>query len=240
LLGLQSKGRPLNEFGQQRVKVDRARHGNVPRAVWMEGGGLADAVGRAANSALSAPSKFLYAAIEGGVELFTRAHAKETIISIVEPVAAFILAEAVKNAPNLLSARTLEPCRILMILPSDVHSAFNNDRSIARAVLSELATNYRELVKSLTCQRLRSGAERFANYLLTLSAAQGTKDRLSSTIKKNTLALLFGMTAESLTRTLAVLRDYGVRVDGSTIFHKRVRDLKRLARPISLIDNHEI
>ena len=100
------------------------------------------------------------------VEPFASANRREITIAIVEPVATFILAAAVKDAVYLMSARTLEPCRLLMIPSANVRDAFDTDPSFARAMAIEFSTQYREIVKALKNQKLRTGVERLANYLL--------------------------------------------------------------------------
>src|SRR3974377_283672 len=95
------------------------------------------------------PADFLHVAGEGRVDLSASANNRETTIAIVEPVATFILAAAVKDAAYLMSARTLEPCRILMIPTANVRDAMDRHPSFARSMATELATRYREIVKAL-------------------------------------------------------------------------------------------
>jgi|SRR5208337_2259518 len=183
------------------------------------------------------PADFLYIAVEGRVELFASANRREITIAIVEPVATFILAAAVKDAVYLMSARTLEPCRLLMIPSANVRDAFDTDPSFARAMAIELSTRYREIVKALKNQKLRTGVERLANYLLRHHTAGGRDDVVDLRMDKATLASLLGMTPENLSRAFATLRAYGVEVEGSWIRLTNLKDLTALAKPLPLIDD---
>lgn len=183
------------------------------------------------------PADFLYVAVEGRVELLASAKNRDSTITIVEPVATFILAAAVKDAVYLMSARTLEPCRVLMIPSANVRDAFDKDPSFARAMAIELATRYREIVKALKNQKLRTGVERLANYLLTHGIAEGSNGTLDLRMEKSILASLLGMTPENLSRAFATLRAYGVEVDGSRVKLTKLKDLITLAKPAPLIDD---
>ncbi|MGO9545580.1 MAG: cyclic nucleotide-binding domain-containing protein [Rhodomicrobium sp.] len=183
------------------------------------------------------PADFLYVAMEGSVALYASANNRESVIAIVRPVSTFILAAALKDAAYLMSARTLAPSRLLMIPSENVRNVFALDTAFARAVVWELSTRFREMVKALKNQKLRAGLERLANYLLILHAEQGSTGAVDLAIDKSTLASLLGMAPENLSRALATLRVYGVEVIGTHIRLTKLDDLASLAKPTSLIDD---
>lgn len=186
------------------------------------------------------PCDFLHVVIEGRVELFAQASSRQTTIALVEPVATFILAAAVKDNIYLMSARTLAPSRILMTPSPSIRSVFDRDHVFARAVVSELATGYRGLVRNIKDQKLRTGTERLANCLLKLRRQHGNARSFSLPIEKRTLASLLGMTPENLSRAFAALEPYGVVVDGADIRIDRHDVLERYAKPSPLIDAQEL
>ncbi len=183
------------------------------------------------------PADFLYVCMEGKVELFASANNRESSMMIVEPVATFILAAAVKDAVYLMSARTLEPSRLLMIPSLNVRRVFGEDPEFSKAMAQEFASRYRDLVKALKNQKLRTGVERLANYLLVHRHMEGSTAVVKLTIEKNVLASLLGMTAENLSRAFATLRPYGVEVEGPRIRLTKLKDLQNLAKPTALIDD---
>ena len=180
---------------------------------------------------------FLHVLIEGRVELFATTGGRETTMFVANPVSTFILAAVLKDALHLMSARTIEKSRLLLIPSGDLRTAFENDAAFARSILLDLATNYRSVVKALKNQKLRTSLERLANHLLSLEAIQGGSGRIVLPIDKKTLASLLGMTPENLSRAFNNLAAYGVIVDGPQITLSKPEDLRRLAKPQALIDD---
>jgi CRP/FNR family transcriptional activator FtrB len=183
------------------------------------------------------PADFLHVIVEGAVELFARGNLRETTIAIAEPVSTFILAAVLKDSVYLMSARTLLQSRILLIPSENVRAMMEENSAFASAMVREFATRYREIVKDLKHQKLRTAVERLANYLLRENRKQGDKGDLTLPMEKRMLASLLGMTAENLSRAFATLKPYGVDVDGGEIRLTRIESLSILAKPSSLIDD---
>ncbi|HZD26406.1 MAG TPA: helix-turn-helix domain-containing protein, partial [Alphaproteobacteria bacterium] len=129
--------------------------------------------------------------------------------------------------------------RILMIPSENIRAMLALDAAFARSIVRELAVRYRTVVKALKNQKLRTGAERLANYLLREHAAQGGSGMLTLPVEKRTLASLLGMTPENLSRAFGALRGYGVAVNGPEIALTKPDELAGLARPTPLIDDEE-
>ena len=183
------------------------------------------------------PADFLHVVVDGCVELFASANGRETCIDLVNPVSTFILAAVIKDAVYLMSARSTVKSRILMIPAANIRSVFEHDADFARAMVVELASRYRQVVKVLKHQKLRSAVERLANYLLAADREQGGSGTITLGTDKRTLAALQGMTPENLSRAFNTLKAYGVEVDGREIRLTAVPELERLAKPTPLIDD---
>lgn len=182
------------------------------------------------------PSDFLHVVLSGSVDLFSSWNRRETSIATVEPVSTFILAATIKDAPYLMSARTLEKSRIMLIPSQDVREIFSIDADFARAIVTELAQRYRSTIKATKDLKLRTSLERLANYLLRLNRSLGTNEfELPS--EKRRLAALLGMTPENLSRAIKSLQAYGVTINGSHVILHDPTDLERLAKPSPLIDD---
>jgi CRP/FNR family transcriptional activator FtrB len=182
------------------------------------------------------PPDFLHVVVEGCVELFARHNGRETALFLLRPVSTFILAAVVQEAEHLMSARTTEKSRVLMIPAEDIRGLLDRDVAFSRAIMRELAGSFRALVRELKNQKLRSSVERLANHLLRLHAQQGGRDPVVLPYDKRTLASLLGMTPENLSRSFATLRPYGVEVSGGSIRLTRLADLESLSKPSRLID----
>ncbi len=179
---------------------------------------------------------FLYIVVEGSIELFGAANRRETTIDIMQPVATFVLAAVLTDRVYLMSGRTLEPSRVLMIPAEDIRSMMDQDTAFARAIVQELAIRDRSMIRTLKNQKLRTGVERLANYILVQHNVQGGNGLLTLPIDKRILASLLGMTPENLSRAFGTLAPYGVEVDGPNIHLTKIDDLQTLAKPHPFID----
>lgn len=180
---------------------------------------------------------FLHVVVDGLIELFASWQENETTMAVVQPVSTFILAATIRDQPYLMSGRTIEKTRLIMIPSEDVRAIFEADAAFARAIVRELAARYRAMVKTAKDLKLRNSGERLANYLLARMDEQGGADEFSLRIEKRRLASLLGMTPENLSRAIRALADYGVHVRGPRVAVSDEPALRRLARPDPLIDD---
>ena len=179
---------------------------------------------------------FLFTVIEGCAELYARTNGREAVLAMVRPVSSFILAAVLKDAVYLMSARTVEKTRILMIPAQNIRTAFEQDDAFARAIVIELAGYFRAVVKEYKNLRLRTAVERLANWLIKYHKEQGERGRVDLPYDKKTLASILGMTPENLSRAFATLKPYGVQVTGKYMLLNDLTSLTTLAKPNVLID----
>lgn len=184
------------------------------------------------------PPDFLHVVVEGTVELFATHKKRETTIATLRPVTTFILAAVVQDGVYLKSARTLTPSRILMIPAETVRDVFSRDAGFARAIVRELAIRYRSIVRILKNQKLRTGIERLANWILQTDVASGGTGRFELPFDKRTLASLLGMTPENLSRNIAALSQTCITSEGRQIVITDRDKLVRDASPNPLIDGN--
>lgn len=176
----------------------------------------------------------LFVLLNGLVETF----GGTTTLAFIRPPAAFIVAAVWMDQPQLTSARTLVPSRILTIPASEVRSALASDRGFCAALGYEMAIRYRDVLKELKNQRMRNATERLANWLLTEAVVAGVP-HFQLAIGKSTLAGRLGMTSEHLSRALVQLRQHGVETEGRTIRLDPER-LASFAHPNPLIDGSDV
>jgi CRP/FNR family transcriptional activator FtrB len=179
---------------------------------------------------------FLHVVIEGSVELFAQHNRRETTLDILGPLSTFILAAVLRDEPYLKSARTLTAARILMIPAEALRDAFGRDPAFARAVVNELASRYRSIVRALKNEKQRTSAERLANWILKADAQQGGNGNVSLIYDKRTLASLLGMTPENLSRSFSLLKKHGIRTVSRVVVIEDRPALIRYAHPTPLID----
>ena len=182
------------------------------------------------------PADFLHVVVEGTVEMFSSHRDRETTLGVASPGDSFILAAVLFDRPYLQSARALVGSRILMVPADSVREAFATDPGFARVVAENLALAYRGVIKELKNQKLRSGLERLANWLLTHDAENGSHGRFEFPFDKKVLAARLGMAPEVLSRSFAALGAYHVVVQGPTVVIHDAAALRKLAQPCATID----
>jgi CRP/FNR family transcriptional activator FtrB len=183
------------------------------------------------------PSDFLHIVLSGSVDLFSQWNGRNTSMATLRPVSTFILAATIRDAPYLMSARTLEKSRVALIPSQDVRNIFSLDGNFARAIVTELAQCYRSVVKSQKDLKLRTSLERLANYLLRQQRHLGGGPAFELDFEKQRLASVLGMTPENLSRAFKGLHPYGVVVNGTRIAISDQAALERFAKPNPLIDD---
>ena len=174
---------------------------------------------------------FLHVLVDGLAELYTSVGDRDTTMRIVEPVRSFILAAVITDLPYLMSARTLESSRILLVPAALLREVVKSDTALMQATMRELAFGYRDLVLALADMKLRQSAERLARYLLQNELAMETSGKSHLRAEKRVVASLLGMTPENLSRAFGILAKYGVEVKGQQIMISDRAKLEAFARP---------
>jgi CRP/FNR family transcriptional activator FtrB len=174
--------------------------------------------------------------LDGGVELFANWDGRETVMEVVQPVAAFGMSGAIFGEAHLKSARALTATRAVRIPSAGLRRAFAENGDFARAVAAAVERRYRDNVRILIDQKLRTSAERLANWILKRSATKPRVTRFELPFEKRTLASRLGMTPENLSRNLALLKKHGVVSAGKEIVIEDRAALERFAKPDALID----
>ncbi|MGY6697131.1 MAG: cyclic nucleotide-binding domain-containing protein [Roseinatronobacter sp.] len=182
------------------------------------------------------PADFLHIVLDGSVELFAHWSGRECTMAVVRPVSTFILAACIRDAPYLMSARTLERTRMILVPASDLRAMFRKDTEFSVSVINELAACYRSVVRNAKTLKLRNSRERVASYLLRQSLLAGGVASYILPVEKRLLASYLGMTPENLSRTLRTLEADGVKVDGARVIVTDRDKLTELALPDRLID----
>ncbi len=186
------------------------------------------------------PSDFLHVILSGAVELSSSWNGRQTVMATVRPVSTFILAATIKDAPYLMSAKTLEKSRVALIPSQDVRDIFAIDNDFARAMVTELAQCYRSVIRAQKDLKLRTSLERLANYLLHQHKSLEGISEFELTLEKRKLASFLGMTPENLSRAFKGLQPHGVEVKGNQIMINDTESLMKFAKPSPLIDDYSI
>ncbi len=178
----------------------------------------------------------LYIVVEGVIEMFAGWDGRECTMGVVRPVESFILAACIRNAPFLMSARSLQPSRILLLPAPDLRAIFRRDPEFAVSVIEELASDFRRVIRHAKGLKLRDTRQRIAAYLLDQSRLAQNADEYQLQVEKRHLASFLGMTPENLSRGLRTLSEVGVRVRGNTVHILDRANLVAFVKPDILMD----
>lgn len=179
---------------------------------------------------------FMHILLDGQVELFSGWAGRETTMAVLNPISTFILAATIKDAPYLMSARTLKRSRLMLVPSGDLRAAFRADRDFAEAIIVELAGCYRASVRHSKGLKLRNSRERIAAYLVRQAQKAGNVRSFQLAVEKRLLASYLGMTAENLSRALRSLEADGLKVDGSRVIISDPDRLMAVAQVDVLMD----
>ena len=183
-----------------------------------------------------APADFLHIVVEGMVELYGTANGREATMAVVRPVSTFILAACVKDAPYLMSARTLQRSRILLIPSENVRAAIISDNQFAVNAIQDLAGGFRGMVRHTKNLKLRNTRERIAAYLLRQSRLLGNAAGFILPVEKRLIASYMGMTPENLSRAFKSLADDGCKISGHRVVITDRKRFEALAGLSPLLD----
>lgn len=193
---------------------------------------------------------FLHLLLEGQVELSaSSADGRETVIEILTPIDYFILAAVLTDTPYLMSARVLEPAKILLLPARKLREQMIQHPRLALAITASLAGHFRRMVRQIKDLKLRTSSQRVGAYLLRQSLEETARTRPDHTgdnsvrfdlpVSKQVLAARLGMTPENLSRAFAVLVEHGIQIKGRLVEIEDRGKLADFCHPDTLIDSVE-
>lgn len=177
--------------------------------------------------------RHLFGIVDGLVALGAHHHERETTLSLVERGRCLLLQAVVTDRVYLQSAKAITSATVLAIPAGKFRAAIARDPGLAMATMRAVASDHRDAIRDLKNIKLRSNAERLANWILENTQDDG---RLELAINKKLLAERLGMTPESLSRCLRVLKPFGLVNHRDRLEVSDAALLRTFALPNSLID----
>jgi CRP/FNR family transcriptional activator FtrB len=168
--------------------------------------------------AQDATADFLYVLTQGSIGLSTAEEgASGTMVEILAPGDAFVIAAVMLRLPSPVSAAALAPSRLVAIEAERLRAAAAGDPGLMRAAMEQMARQWRLMIDQVVDLKTRDATQRAARFLARrLPAARGPVDLPEP---RAAIAARLGMTPESLSRALhgleaaGLLRLHGRRVD---------------------------
>lgn len=172
------------------------------------------------------PASGIVIVLEGWVKLFRIAvQGEEAVISIFTKGQSFAEAAVFGERRYPAAARTVTATRMLWIPADRLIAVIRQSPDIALAMLASTAQHLHFLVHQIEQLKAQTGAQRLAEFLVSLCDAEEGPCRIELPYDKSLIAGRLGMKPESLSRSFARLRSEGVRVD---LYHVHVADVRTL------------
>lgn len=141
------------------------------------------------------------------------------------------IAEAVAYTGRVYpaSAQVVSDARIVQIPADHLVRCIRTTPDIALAMLASTSNHLLNLVQQIEQLKAKSGFQRVAGFLASLSSVEEGASTIVLPYDKNLIAGRLGLTPESLSRAFTKLRPLGVTVSASTVHVSEVARLRQYA-----------
>lgn len=159
----------------------------------------------------------LHILLRGMIDIASSYRGKHCTAMLMTSGDVLMLGSPLYSEPYLVSAETLTPCRIMKINADLVRDEASRNPELALAIARLLAGHWRIALRIILDLKCRSPSQRLAAFLLRLHDSCSPGSIAQIPIAKRQLAARVGMQPETLSRTLQVLGENGLRVRGRQI-----------------------
>jgi CRP/FNR family transcriptional activator FtrB len=159
----------------------------------------------------------LYVVLSGIVDLSRLHGERECNVMMMLAGDLFMAAATLYREPSLISARTLTPCKILVINAETVRDEARRSPALARNISQVLAGQWRVALRIILELKCRLPSERLAAFLLRLHDSRAAGAIAEIPFSKRQLAARIGMQPETLSRALQTLAANGLLLRGRQI-----------------------
>lgn len=169
--------------------------------------------------------------LDGWVKLYrSTLLGEETVIGVLNAGQTFGEAVALVGARFPVSAQAVTAVRLLRVPAASLRSRMQADPGICISMLASTLQHLRLLVEQIEQLKAQTGAQRVAEFLLSLVPSGRGPAVVALPYDKSLLAGRLGMKPESLSRAFGRLRAHGVSVDQARVTIADTARLRRLAR----------
>jgi CRP/FNR family transcriptional regulator, dissimilatory nitrate respiration regulator len=170
---------------------------------------------------------FIGVVLDGWVKLFRiKPNGAEAVIGVFTRGNSFGEAPAVMQGTFPVSAAAVTDCRLLMVRAAPLIELMARNPVVTRAILAATLTHLHGLVHQIEQLKAQSGAQRLAEFLVSLTPVDAGSCTLTLPYDKSLVAARLGMQPESLSRALARLRALGVNVPQNQVVIEDVAALR--------------
>ncbi len=168
-----------------------------------------------------------YVVLEGWVKLFrSTVVGEEAVIGVLTACQSFAEAPALVGGIFPVSAQAVTPVRLIRIPADSLRRTMLAEPEICMTMLASTLRHLRLLVREIEGLKAQTGAQRVAEFLLSLAPRLSGSAQVTLPYDKTLIAGRLGIKPESLSRAFQKLRDHGVSVEQSHVFIANIDHLR--------------
>jgi CRP-like cAMP-binding protein len=174
------------------------------------------------------PASCFYIILDGWVRLYRETvEGQESTIAVLTRGESFAEATMFLGKTYPVTAAVVDRARLLIIRAQPFLDRLRENPDLALNMMASMSVHLHRLVRQVEQLTVRSSTERLAEFLLRLAPGRGGSATIELPWDKALVATRLGMRPETLSRSLARLRDLGVEARGGRITIQRLEVLHR-------------
>lgn len=176
------------------------------------------------------PAERFYVVFDGWVKLYrTSPHGEESVIGVFTRGESFAEAAILDKAVYPVTASTVADSRLLVIPAKPFLRQLTDNGEYALKMMASMSRHMRRMVRQVEQLTLKSSIQRVAGFLLRLCPEDRGPAVIQLPLDKALIAGRLGMQPETLSRSLAKLRQVGVVSKGAQVSIADVGALRELS-----------
>lgn len=172
---------------------------------------------------------YVFVVLQGWVKLYRiDEHGQEAVVTVFSEGHSFAEAVALKGEHFPVSAECVSESRLLLIPATGLVERLSRRPDLALSLVASTFQHLHELIGQVESLKVRTGAQRVANFLLDLCAEETGSCVIRLPYEKHLIAGRLGLKPESLSRVFSRLAEHGVAIDRDLAKIESVTALKKL------------
>ncbi|MDO5658547.1 MAG: Crp/Fnr family transcriptional regulator [Paracoccus sp. (in: a-proteobacteria)] len=165
------------------------------------------------------PAEAVFLVVDGWVKLYRVAvSGAEAVVTVRTRGHSFAEAIALRGKSYPVSAEAVTQATLVRIDAKRLRHLIETEPPLALAMLASCYVKLQGFVTQVEQLKARSGAQRVAEFLLSLCDEEADKQMVELPYNKGLIAGRLGIKPESLSRAFRRLRDHGVRIEGNRAY----------------------
>ena len=172
------------------------------------------------------PAHFVHVVLDGWVKLYRiTPNGAEAVVGVFTRGHSFGEAVALRNHVYPVASEAATDCEVAQIASSELINMMQSHPEVCIAILSSTFAHLHSLVAEVERLKAHTGAQRVAQFLLSLTDREEGACKVTLPFDKILIAGRIGMKPESLSRAFSRLKSHGVTIRQN---HAEIEDVELL------------